>query len=87
MPRSHLATDASRAVVTGGAGFVGSWVCQRLLERGLQVVCVDNFSTGMPSNLEHLGHSSDLEVINQDVSADLAVSGPVDLVLHLASPA
>ena len=87
MPRSPLATADSRAVVTGGAGFLGSWVCQRLLERGLQVVCVDNFSTGMPSNLEHLRHSSDLEVIRQDVSADLAVSGPVDLVLHLASPA
>ncbi|MBA2717299.1 MAG: SDR family oxidoreductase [Propionibacteriales bacterium] len=77
----------SRAVVTGGAGFLGSWVCERLLERDFDVVCVDNFSTGTPTNLRHLIDRPDLEIVEQDVSAQLSVDGPVDWVLHLASPA
>lgn len=76
-----------RAVVTGGAGFLGSWGCERLLERGFDVVCVDNFSTGTPANLRHLADRPALEVVEQDVSAQLSVDGPVDWVLHLASPA
>ncbi len=79
--------ERNRAVVTGGAGFLGSWVCERLLERGFDVVCVDNFSTGTPANLSHLTASPSLDVIDQDVSAQLSVDGPVDWVLHLASPA
>jgi len=74
-------------VVTGGAGFLGSWVCERLLERDFDVVCVDNFSTGTPTNLRHLFDRPDLEMVEQDVSAQLSVDGPVDWVLHLASPA
>jgi dTDP-glucose 4,6-dehydratase len=77
----------SRVVVTGGAGFVGSWVCERLHERGVQVVCVDNFVTGLRENLAHLRDEPAVEVLEQDVSAGLAVEGPVDWVLHLASPA
>ncbi len=74
-------------MVTGGAGFLGSWVCERLLERDFDVVCVDNFSTGTPTNLRHLIDRPDLEIVEQDVSAQLSVDGPVDWVLHLASPA
>lgn len=76
-----------RAVVTGGAGFLGSWACERLLERGFDVVCVDNFSTGTPANLSHLSDRPALQVVEQDVSAQLSVDGRVDWVLHLASPA
>ncbi len=76
-----------RAVVTGGAGFLGSWACERLLERGFDVVCVDNFSTGTPANLSHLFDRPALQVVEQDVSAQLSVDGRVDWVLHLASPA
>jgi dTDP-glucose 4,6-dehydratase len=76
-----------RVVVTGGAGFVGSWVCERLLDLGAEVVCVDNFATGTPDNLAHLEQRGPLSVVEADVSAGLDVSGGVDWVLHLASPA
>jgi dTDP-glucose 4,6-dehydratase len=76
-----------RVVVTGGAGFVGSWVCERLIDLGAEVVCVDNFVTGTPSNLTHLGDSAPLSVVDADVSLGLDVDGAVDWVLHLASPA
>ena len=76
-----------RAVVTGGAGFVGSWLCERLLDMGLDVVCVDNFVTGSGDNIAELLHRSGFSVLEQDVSAGLPVDGPVDWVLHLACPA
>jgi dTDP-glucose 4,6-dehydratase len=75
-----------RAVVTGGAGFVGSWVCERLLDLGVEVVCVDNLVTGSRANLAHLRGRA-LTVLEQDVSAGIDVDGQVDWVLHLASPA
>jgi len=73
--------------VTGGAGFVGSWVCERLLDLGCDVVCVDNFLTGSVANVEHLLGRRGFELSEQDVSAGLTVAGDVDWVLHLASPA
>ena len=76
-----------RAVVTGGAGFVGSWLCERLLDMGLDVLCVDNFVTGSGDNIAELLHRSGFSVLEQDVSAGLPVDGPVDWVLHLACPA
>jgi dTDP-glucose 4,6-dehydratase len=76
-----------RAVVTGGAGFVGSHVCERLLGRGFEVVAVDNFVTGSPQNLVPLGHLSGFEFIEADVSVPLDIPGPIDRILHLASPA
>jgi dTDP-glucose 4,6-dehydratase len=87
---SHLSIaihPAHRAVVTGGAGFVGSWTCERLLDLGAEVVCVDNFLTGSRENLAHLEGRPGFEVLDADVSAGLAVDGPVHSVLHLASPA
>jgi dTDP-glucose 4,6-dehydratase len=74
-------------VVTGGAGFVGSWVCERLLDLDVHVVCVDNFVTGTAGNIAGLAGRPGFSVIGQDVSADLAVDGEVDWILHLASPA
>lgn len=76
-----------RAVVTGGAGFVGSWVCERLLDLGVDVVCVDNFVTGSRANLAHLQGPGGVRVVETDVSRWLDVDGDVDWVLHLASPA
>ncbi len=78
---------AGRAVVTGGAGFVGSHVCEALLRRGWHVVCVDNIVTGAPSNVSELDGHERFELLNLDVSDGLDVQGPVDWVLHLASPA
>jgi dTDP-glucose 4,6-dehydratase len=74
-------------VVTGGAGFVGSHVCDRLIERGDEVVCIDNFITGSEDNISHLFGHERFSLHRQDVTTHLWVPGPVDAVMHLASPA
>jgi dTDP-glucose 4,6-dehydratase len=76
-----------RAVVTGGAGFVGSWLCERLLDRGWSVVCLDNFSTGARDNVAQLTGRTGFELVEADVCEGIPVAAPVDWVLHLASPA
>jgi dTDP-glucose 4,6-dehydratase len=76
-----------RAVVTGGAGFVGSWVCEQLLDLEVEVVCVDNFLTGSPENVAHLDDRPGFTLSEQDVSCGVEVEGDIDWVLHLASPA
>lgn len=76
-----------RAIVTGGAGFLGSHLCQFLLERGDHVVCVDNLSTGRRDNVDLLETYSAFTFIDADVSVDIPVEGHVDAVAHLASPA
>lgn len=77
----------ARAVVTGGAGFLGSHLCRRLLERGDEVVCVDNLSTSSTDSLSGLLGRPGFEFVEHDVSNFVDVSGPVDAVLHFASPA
>jgi dTDP-glucose 4,6-dehydratase len=74
-------------VVSGAAGFIGSHLCDRLLERGYEVVALDNFLTGSRGNLEHLTGRPGFSVLEQDVCAQVTVEGPVDDVLHFASPA
>ena len=76
-----------RIVVTGGAGFLGSHLCQSLLERGDQVVCVDNLITGSLSNIEPLFGRPGFTFLEHDVSTFTWVEGDVDAVLHFASPA
>ncbi|MCW2871546.1 UDP-glucuronic acid decarboxylase family protein [Actinacidiphila oryziradicis] len=76
-----------RIVVTGGAGFLGSHLCDALIGRDDSVVCVDNLSTGRISNIEHLLHHPRFEFVSADVSTELPVTGHVDTVAHLASPA
>jgi dTDP-glucose 4,6-dehydratase len=76
-----------RAVVTGGAGFLGSHLCERLLDDGEEVLCLDNFLTGSPTNIEHLIGRDGFQFIKVDVTEYIHVSGPVDYVLHFASPA
>jgi dTDP-glucose 4,6-dehydratase len=74
-------------VVTGGAGFLGSHLCAALLARGEEVVCVDNLVTGAAENVAELYGGEGFSFLRHDVSDDLYVSGPVDAVLHFASPA
>ena len=81
------ARTIERAVVTGGAGFLGSHLCEHLLDRGVEVVCLDNFLTGSPSNVLHLVERPGFRLIRCDVTDFVHVSGRVDLVLHFASPA
>jgi dTDP-glucose 4,6-dehydratase len=74
------------AVVTGGAGFLGSHLCDSLIARDFRVICVDNLDTGSLQNVEHL-RGENFTFINQDVTVHVEVEGPVDVVYHLASPA
>lgn len=76
-----------RVVVTGGAGFLGSHLCTALVARGAEVVCLDNFLTGTPANVGHLMGEPRFRLVRCDVTDFIHVPGPVDLVLHLASPA
>jgi len=80
-------TSGRRVVVAGGAGFIGSHLCERLLQRGDEVVAVDNYITGSRANLASLFGTDRFAFVEQDVCAPLDVDGPVDAVLHLASPA
>ena len=77
----------TRAVVTGGAGFLGSHLCEALLARGDEVVCLDNFLTGSPDNVAHLTPDPRFRLVRSDVTDYVHVGGPVDLVLHFARPA
>ena len=79
--------EIRRAVVTGGAGFLGSHLCEQLLERGIEVVCLDNFLTGSPENVQHLMEHPGFRLVRCDITDYVHVPGPVDLVLHFASPA
>jgi dTDP-glucose 4,6-dehydratase len=76
-----------RTVITGGAGFIGSHLCERFLGRGDEVVCVDNLITGSLANIEHLRRDGHFTFLHHDVSQPLEIDGPVDNVLHFASPA
>ena len=76
-----------RIVVTGGAGFLGSHLCERLLADGDEVVCLDDLSTGTAENVAHLREDRAFRFIRADVTDFIHVSGPVDAVLHFASPA
>ena len=76
----------STVVVTGGAGFLGSHLCDHLIARGDRVICVDNLETGSLQNVEHL-RSDAFTFVNHDMTGHLAIDEPVDFVYHLASPA
>lgn len=80
-------TGLMRVVVTGGAGFLGSHLCTRLLEDGHEVVAIDNFLTGVPENVGHLVEKPGFRLVRADVTDFLHVTGDVDTVLHFASPA
>ncbi len=76
-----------RAVVTGGAGFLGSHLCDYLIEKGWEVLCIDSLITGVETNIEHLKRHERFRILRQDVTRYIDVPGPVDYVLHFASPA
>ncbi|WP_456460293.1 UDP-glucuronic acid decarboxylase family protein [Reichenbachiella sp.] len=76
-----------RVLITGGAGFLGSHLCDRFLKEGCHVIAMDNLITGSLDNIEHLFHREDFEFYNHDVSKFVHVSGDLDYIMHFASPA
>jgi dTDP-glucose 4,6-dehydratase len=76
-----------RSLVTGGAGFLGSHLCDRLLAEGHQVVCLDNLITGDIANISHLMGNSNFSFLNYDVTNYLFIDGKLDFIFHFASPA
>jgi dTDP-glucose 4,6-dehydratase len=78
---------SGRVVVLGGSGFLGSHLCDQLLARGDEVVCVDDFSTGRRANVAHLDDHAGFTLVEADISTGIPVEGPVTAVCNLASPA
>src|SRR5512147_922707 len=76
-----------RVLITGGAGFLGSHLCDKFLSHGHQVIAMDNLITGSTRNIEHLAGRDDFLFIKQDVTNYIYIEGPIDAVLHFASPA
>jgi dTDP-glucose 4,6-dehydratase len=76
-----------RSLITGGAGFIGSHLVDCLLAKGHEVICLDNLLTGDLGNLEHLGPEAPFKFIEHDVTTYIDIEGPIDYVLHFASPA
>ena len=76
-----------KALVTGGAGFLGSHLCDYLLDRGFEVVCMDNLITGDIANIEHLFEREGFTFVKYDVTHFIHVPGPIDFIFHFASPA
>lgn len=78
---------SKRVLITGGAGFLGSHLCERYLSEGYEVLCMDNLLTGRMQNIDHLLPNESFTFIHQDVTNYIHVSGELDLILHFASPA
>src|SRR5687768_16386536 len=76
-----------RAAVAGGAGFLGSHLCDRLLQMGYEVLCFDNFLTGSTENIAHLDGNQQFKFVKHNIVEPILVDGPLDAVFNLASPA
>ncbi|HTY14515.1 MAG TPA: UDP-glucuronic acid decarboxylase family protein [Methanoregulaceae archaeon] len=83
----EISFEGIRVLVTGGSGFLGSWLCETILAQDGSVVCLDNFSSSTASNIKDLKKSSLFKLMNHDVSHPIVLDDPVDLVIHMASRA
>ena len=76
-----------RIIISGGAGFIGSHLCEYLLKKGNQVICIDNLLTGRTENLKEIINNKKFELIEHDITHPLELSRNIDWIFHLASPA
>ena len=76
-----------KILITGGAGFLGSHLCDRLIKEGHSIICMDNLITGTLDNIAHLREDKDFKFVRQDVTEYIKIDEPIDYVLHFASPA
>jgi UDP-glucuronate decarboxylase len=83
----QISFEDQRVLVTGGAGFLGSWMCETLLASGAHVTCVDNFASGRKENIQHLMDNERFRFIEHDISTPLPVETRIDYVFHMASRA
>lgn len=85
--RDGISFEDMHVLVTGGAGFLGSWICDVLVEQEARVTCLDNFSSGLRSNIEHLLERENFTLVEHDISKPIFFDRRFDLVMHLASRA
>lgn len=76
-----------RVLITGGAGFLGSHLCDRAIKEGFEVIAMDNLITGDLKNIEHLFPLKSFQFYDHDVTKFIHIPGPLDYILHFASPA
>lgn len=74
-------------LITGGAGFIGSHLCDKLIQQGHKLICMDNFITGSRRNIQHLSGNKNFELVEHNVTKPIEVKGRIDYVMHFASPA
>ena len=82
-----LSYENRRVLITGGSGFLGSWLCDVLIRKGAEIICLDNYASGRKENTDHLLGNSSFTRVDHDISMPYIPEKPVDLVMHLASRA
>ncbi|MGZ5220737.1 MAG: GDP-mannose 4,6-dehydratase, partial [Chitinophagaceae bacterium] len=86
-PKSPIRGQGGRVLITGAAGFLGSHLCDRFIKEGYKVIAMDNLITGDLKNIEHLFKLEHFEFYHHDVTKFIYIPGPLDYILHFASPA
>jgi UDP-glucuronate decarboxylase len=87
LEKDNISFEDRKVLVTGGAGFLGSWICDVLVKQGAEVTCLDNFASGLRSNIEHLMEKENFTFVEHDISKPIFFDKRFDLVMHLASRA
>lgn len=85
--KDGITFEGASVAVTGGAGFLGSWTCDALIEQGARVICIDNLSSGLKSNVDHLIGNENFKFMNHDITQPISIREDLDLVIHMASRA
>ncbi len=87
LKKDGLTLEGMTVLITGGAGFIGSWTCETLLTLGARVICLDNFASGLKDNISHLESDEDFTFIKHDISKPIRIDKKLDIVMHMASRA